>query len=316
MVNTFNNHRVKIFLIVIGFIIIGILLRFFIIPNTVFFKETIKKPIIVTSFSVISDITKEITGDTVKIKTIVGVDQDPHMYQPVPNDLKLITRSRMFILNGMGLEGWSNGIISSTKYKKPIVNASKSCINKARVMLIASNGETVYDPHLWHDVSCIIKYVEVITKELIKEFPENKDLYTENSKKYINKLNNLDQWCIEKFNSLKNKHVVTTHDAFYYYGARYGVKFYSPIGVSTESQASAKDVARIIEIIKKYKIKSIFIEQNTNGNIIKQIVNEIKNADLSGVLFSDSLSKSGGPADTYIKMIKHNTITIINSIES
>jgi zinc/manganese transport system substrate-binding protein len=94
------------------------------------------------------------------------------------------------------------------------------------------------------------------------------------------------------------------------------VKFYSPIGVSTESQASAKDVARIIKTIKKYKIRSIFMEKNTNGNIIKQIVNEIKNADLSGVLYSDSLSNIGGPADTYIKMITHNTNTIINSIES
>jgi zinc/manganese transport system substrate-binding protein len=296
--------------------LIVLLLRFFILPQAKSLHKDNEKPLVIVSFSVLKNLTEEITQDTLRVVSIVGPQQDPHLYQSVPKDLKNVSKASLFFINGLGLEGWARGIIDSADYKNPIIELGAACMDKARIMHTTSQGDHVYDPHLWHDVSCAMRYVEIMTKELCKAFPHHALLYQKSSKSFMAQLKALDTWCLDQFSTIDTPRVITTHDAFYYFGKRYGISFYAPLGVSTEAQASAKDVAHIIELIKTYDIRAVFVETLSNPHLIQQIVKEIPGANVDGTLYADALSKPGEGADTYIKMIKHNATHILKGMRS
>jgi len=267
-----------------------------------------KKISVVASFSIIGDLVQQVGGDHVSITMIVGPEEDAHVYQPSPADARKITQAEIIFINGLGFEGWLSRLINATKSKGTVVDLSSKI--KAR----QTQGEI--DPHVWQDVNNVKIYIQEICQALIAIDPNNGADYQKNSQLYIEKLSKLDNEIVESLTNipLDDRRVVSTHDAFGYFSARYGVAFLAPQGVSTEAEASARDIARIIDAAKAQKVKAVFLENVADPRLARRISAET-NARLGGTLYSDSLTGAKGDGATYLEMMRHNVKEIIRALK-
>lgn len=273
---------------------------------------------IVASFSVLGDLVRQVGGDDVQVDIIVPENADPHVYQPKPLDAKKLSQAELVIVNGLGFEGWLDRLIANSGFKGKIVVAAKAV--KPRILLDSQAAGNVADPHAWHDVKNVILYVTEIKNALQQQLPDMKNKFEKAAGKYIHSLHRLDRWVQEQFKGIKpeRRKVITTHDAFSYYGVAYGIEFLSPVGVSTDAEPSAAKVADLIRTIKEQNIRAVFIENLSTRKLIEQIAKEAQ-ANVDGVLYADSLSDpqdTNSPAKTYIDMIRHNTFSICKAIDS
>lgn len=274
---------------------------------------------VVTSFSILGDLVRQIGGEDVEVDIIVPENADPHVYQPVPSDAKKLSQAGLVIVNGLGFEGWFDRLITNSEYKKEVVVAANG-IRQPRLLLDTKIGNVVADPHAWHDVKNVILYVNEIKTALQKNLPDLKDMFEKKAEKYIKSLKDLDQWVQDQFKEIKmeQRKVITTHDAFAYYGDAYGIEFLSPVGISTDAEPSAAKVADLIKTIKENNIRAVFIENLSSRKLIEQIAKEAR-TDVDGILYADSLSDpkvTNSPAKTYIEMIRHNTLSIRKALIS
>lgn len=254
---------------------------------------------VVASFSIIGDFVREIGGNHVAITTIVGPDGDAHVYQPSPADGRKIAQAKLIFVNGLGFEGWLERLIETAKSKGTVVTLSKS--------VTARHDEEGTDPHAWQDVANAKIYVTEIRDALAIADPEHAQEYKHAADAYIEKLNALDEDIIKSLSEIPRarRRVVSTHDAFGYFAARYGVEFIAPQGVSTETEASARDVARIIDDVKDHKVTAVFLENVSDPRFAKRIASET-GARVGGELYSDALTGPKGDGANYIDMMRHN----------
>lgn len=275
---------------------------------------------VITSFSILGDIVSQIGGDHIAITNLVKANGDAHVYQPTPIDAKEISQAKLVIMNGLGFEGWMPRLIESSNFKG--------------IEIIASNGITPltreeedhhhetdhqhgnYDPHAWNSVRNVKIYVKNIEAGLINADPKNSDDYKKNADNYLQKLDKLEITIHQELDQIpqSKRTIITPHDAFGYFSRDYNVTFYAPQGTSTESEASAADVATIIRQIRKDDIQAVFIENITDNRMIEQISNET-HAHIGGKLYSDALSGPDEPATSYIKLIQHNVNTITQALK-
>lgn len=266
--------------------------------NAPSFAETAKIPI-VASFSIIGDLVREVGGDRVLVTTIVGPDGDAHVYEPSPADGRRIAQARLIFVNGLGFEGWLDRLMRAAKNKGEVVTLGKK--------VAARKGEEGQDPHAWQDVANAKIYVEEIREALTAADPEGAQVYKANADAYLARLDALDAEIRQAIDALpkERRRVVSTHDAFGYFAARYGVEFIAPQGVSTEAEVSARDVAKIIDAVRTHKVAAVFIENIADPRLAKRIASET-GARMGGVLYSDALSGAMGDGATYIDMMRHN----------
>jgi zinc/manganese transport system substrate-binding protein len=260
----------------------------------------------VATFSILGDLVKNVGGDRVEVSTLVGPNGDAHVYSPTPADVQTISKAKIMFVNGLGLEGWMTRLASSAGSKAVTVTATTG-IKPLRMEDEDKPGHMVTDPHAWQSVANAKVYVANIRDGLIKADPAGRSVYEANTKAYLARLTTLEadvKAAIAKIPA-ERRRIITTHDAFGYFGVAYGMKFIAPEGVSTESEASAKDVARIIDQIRKEKIPAVFVENISDPRLMEQIARETK-AKIGGTLYSDALSKADGPASTYIDMMRNN----------
>lgn len=266
----------------------------------------------VATFSILGDIVKNVGGDRVAVTTLVGPDGDAHVFQPSPGDVKQVAAAQVVFVNGLGLEGWMERLFQSAAYKGPVVTASQGI--QPQTMEEEDEGakkgagpHLVIDPHAWQDLRNGQVYVENILAGLIQADPAGEAAYRANAAAYKAQLKELDAWVKGEIAAVPKpkRRVITSHDAFGYFGSAYGVAFLAPVGISTDAEPSAKGVASLIRQIRKEKIKALFVENITNPKLIEQIGKET-GAKLGGALFSDALSKQGGPGDSYVKMFRNN----------
>jgi zinc/manganese transport system substrate-binding protein len=262
--------------------------------------QTVQKPIkVVASFSILGDFVKNVGGDRLDVTTLVGADSDVHVYVPPPADARKIAEAKLIVINGLGLEGWLSRLLQLSGEKTPIVAAT----NGIAPLRLGSQA----DPHAWQSVPNAKKYVTNIRDALIAVSPQDAGLFGKNADDYLAKLDMLDRevrQALAKIPQGKRK-VISTHDAFGYFASAYGVQFIAPLGVSTESEASAKDIANIIEQIRAEKIPAVFLEKMSDPRLIRRISAET-GARIGGTLYSDSLTGEKGDAPTYIDMVRHN----------
>ncbi|MGD9656041.1 MAG: metal ABC transporter substrate-binding protein [Methylocystis sp.] len=260
--------------------------------------ETKKIPV-VASFSIIGDLVREVGGDRVSVTTIVGPDGDAHVYEPSPADGRRIAKARLIFVNGLGFEGWLDRLIRAAKSKGEVVTLGKG--------VAARTGEEGLDPHAWQDVANAKIYVEAIRDALTAADPEGAQAYKANADAYLARLDALDADIRQAIDALpkERRRVVSTHDAFGYFSAHYGVEFIAPQGVSTEAEVSARDVARIIDAVRTHKVAAVFVENIADPRLAKRIASET-GARMGGVLYSDALSDAKGDGATYIDMMRHN----------
>lgn len=268
-----------------------------------------KKLHVIASFSILGDIVQNIGGDRIQLTTLVGPEQDAHVYQPTPKDAQTIATAQLIFTNGLGFEGWLDRLKSSAQYKGDAVVASTG----VQPLTLKEDGHVEDDPHAWQDISNVKNvYVKNILAGLVKADPSGATYYQQRAKEYSQQLDALNTEYETAFSKISDneRKVVTSHDAFAYFGQHYNVKFLAPQGVSTESEASAKHVAQLIQQIKQEQVKAIFVENISNSKLLEQITKET-GAQIGGQLYSDALSIDTAPANTYLNMMKHNLHSLI-----
>ena len=277
-----------------------------------------KKVKVIASFSILGDMVKNVGGDRVEVTTLVGPNGDAHVYEPTPAAAKAVSAADLVIVNGLGMEGWMDRLIKTSGYKGPIVVATKGI--KPREMTKEEEEEHEHgakhehkiDPHAWQNLSNGLIYVDNIAKGLSSVDPAGAPVYQANAAAYKAKLAELDKWVKTEFAGIPKpkRRMITSHDALGYFGAAYGITILSPVGFSTESEASAGDIAKLIKQIRKEKITAVFIENVSDPRMVEQMAKE-SGVTLGGELYSDALSKPEGPAPTYIDMFKNNVPKIV-----
>lgn len=254
------------------------------------------------SFSILSDIVKVVGGDRVDVTTLVGPDQDTHVYEPTPADVAKLSGTTLFFVNGLGFEGWLPRLMKASHYPGKIVTVTDGL--KPRTM--RDDGKVVTDPHMFQDPVLVKSMVDKVAAALSQADPAGRAYYTDRAKNYQLALDDLITWARKQLATVPaNRRVVlTSHDAFGYLGERFEIKFLAPEGVSTESEASARDVANLIRIIRRTGIKAVFMENISNPRLIQRIAHDAK-VQVDGKLYSDALSQNP-EASTYLQLFQHN----------
>jgi zinc/manganese transport system substrate-binding protein len=271
----------------------------------------------VASFSILGDMVKQVGGDRVEVATLVGPDGDAHVYEPTPADAKTLANSKILFVNGLGFEGWMDRLEKSSGFKGKTIVASTGVEPRHMMEAEAGKEEAIADPHAWQSLANGKIYVANIRDGLIAADPEGKADYEANAAKYLDAIAKEEAAVKEALGNLppERRKIITTHDAFGYFGAAYGIEVIAPEGVSTESEASAKDVAKIIRQIKAEHIPAVFIENVTDHRLLDQIARET-GAKIGGTLYTDALSPPDGPASTYLAMFRHNVGTLTAALSS
>lgn len=258
------------------------------------------------TFSILGDLVQQVGGDRVDVVTLVGPDGDVHVYSPTPSDAKKLAAAKTVFVNGLGLEGWVTRLVRASGTRAPVVTVSNGIA--ARKMEDENEpGRLIIDPHAWQSVANAKIYIANIRDGLAAIDPTGKASYDANAAAYLGKLDQLEKEVRAAIASIPpdRRRVITIHDSLGYFGDAYGLKFISPERVSTDSEASAKDVAKIIAQIRREKIPAVFLENITDPRLMNEIARET-GAAVGGTLYSDALSPAGRPAANYIEMMRHN----------
>ncbi|MGX1319303.1 zinc/manganese transport system substrate-binding protein [Bradyrhizobium sp. USDA 377] len=263
---------------------------------------------VVASFSILGDFVRNVGGDRINLTTLVGADSDVHVYTPAPSDAKRVAEAKLVIVNGLGLEGWLPRLVQSAGSKAQVVAASAG--------IAPLKLGSAADPHAWQSVPNARVYVTDIANALAAANPDDADFFRAQAKAYLEKLETLDREVRDTVGKIppERRKVISTHDAFGYFAAEYGIQFIAPLGVSTETEPSARDIAAIIGQIRAQKIPAVFLENISDDRLIRRIAAET-GAKVGGTLISDGLTGEKGPAPTYIDMVRHNIKALTSALD-
>lgn len=266
---------------------------------------------VVTSFTVLADMAKQIGGPDVEIKSLVGPNGDPHSFEPTAQDSRALAQAQMVVVNGLGLEGWMDRLVTASGFHGQITVASQGITQDT----MQEDGKTVVDPHAWNSLAKGEVYAKNIMQALEKADPAHAQQYAQRGADYLEKMKKLDKWAIEQYQTIPEakRIVLTSHDAFGYYGKRYGVTFNAPLGLSTESEASAQQVGALITELKQRHIKHYFTENQTDPRLVTQIA-QASGATPGGELYPEALSTQQGPAASYLLAFQYNTQQLLASM--
>ena len=262
---------------------------------------------IVASFSILGDFVRNVGGDRVSITTLVGPDSDAHVYSPTPADAKKLADAKLIFVNGLGFEGWLPRLVKSANSKAAVVTTTSGIAP----LKLGSDA----DPHAWQSVANAKIYVGNIRDALAAADPASAQGFRSNAEAYLAKLDALDREVRAAIASIpeSRRKLITNHDAFGYFATAYGLEFIAPVGVSTEAEPSARDIAGIITQIKTAKIPAVFLENVSDPRLIRRISAET-GAKVGGTLYSDSLTAEKGDAPTYIDMVRHNIKALTSAL--
>lgn len=292
---------------------------------------------VVATFSILGDMVKRIGGEHVAVTTLVGPDGDAHVYQPNPADVRAVSEATVLVVNGLQFEGWLDRLIDASDFRGVRVVATdgiEPIAYERRADTQARGGEAdhdkhaedddheghshgAFDPHAWQSLRNAAVYVDNITAALARADPGNAGFFYRNREAYVAKIETLDSEIREIVAKLpaENRTVVTSHDAFRYFGRDYELVFIAPQGLSTDAEASAKDVAGLVRQIRERGIRAVFIEGVGDPRLLRRIADETR-AVIGGTLYPDALSGPGGPAPTYLDMMRHNAMTLAQALAS
>ena len=264
---------------------------------------------VVVSFSILEDIVHQIGGGEVAVTSLIGPDSDAHVFEPNPDQARLLAEAQLFVVNGLGFEGWLTRLTRSAQFGGVVVTATDGVAPIAPT----EPGETepVPDPHAWQDPRNVIIYADNIARALATIDPAHAEAYRQRCQTYKAELEALDSQvrsALEEIPADKRR-VITSHDAFAYYGRAYGVTFLAAEGLNTDSEPSAKSLAELIRQIRREGIKALFLENISDPRLVEQLARDT-GATPCPPLYSDALSRPNGPAPTYIRMIEYNTAAL------
>ncbi len=262
---------------------------------------------VIASFTILADMTREIGGDAVRVTSLVGPDGDAHSFSPRPSDVRSLAAARVLVRNGLGFEPWLDRVLRTSGFKGIDIVATAGV--QARRMIDAHGHAhgAGRDPHAWQDPRNALLYVRNIAEGLARADAPRADLYRQRADAYAARICETDAWIEAQFAPFprEKRRIITSHDAFGYFGARYGIDFRAAQGVNAEGDPSAQAIAALVRQIRRENIRVVFVENMTNPAIMETLAREA-GAVVGGRVFSDALSAPDGPAASYIAMLRHN----------
>jgi zinc/manganese transport system substrate-binding protein len=271
-------------------------------------KAQTQAPRVVASFSILADMAQELAPAGVQVTALVGPDSDAHVYEPSPADGRRLAQADLVLINGLGFEGWIERMVKVSGYRGVVVVASQGIEPR-------SGGHHDADPHAWQDLALARRYAANLSAAFAQRWPAQRDEITRRGADYVARIDSLDAPVRGWLGAVPRaqRRVITSHDAFGYFGAAYGVDFLAPQGWNTHSEPSAAAVARLIRQIKTEGVRAIFIENISDPRLVERIARE-GGVRVGGTLYSDALSRPGGPADTYLNLFKHNASVLAQAL--
>ncbi len=296
---------------------------------------------VVASFSILGDMVRNVAGSNADVTVLVGPDGDAHSFEPGPADASALADADLLVMNGLGFEPWLIRLAAASGTKAKYVTASfgispRHLTEEERRAHEDHEDENHdhahdakghdgdgypeaaqdFDPHAWQSLRNGIVYVQNIADALAEKDPDNALVYQANAESYITELKKLDGWVRQELAKIpqEKRKVITTHDAFGYFGDAYGIQFISPLGIGNTAEPGAEALARLIDRIRQEKIRALFIENMSDPRMMETIARET-GAEDGGTLYSDALSKPGGPAPTYAAMFRHNVPALIAAMQ-
>lgn len=268
----------------------------------------------VATFSLLADMTRQVVGERGDVVSLVAVDADVHAYEPRPSDLRILQTADLLVENGLGLEGWMQRLTGAVRFSGRTVVATTG-VTPRRMRKGAEVAAT--DPHAWQDPRNGMQYVRNIAAGLAAADPPDAAACQAAADRYITDIQQADDWIAGQFAAVPRelRRIITTHDAFGYYGARYNVEFLAAQGINTDSEPSAKGIAALVAQIRREKIRAVFIENMTDPRLARMLARET-GAHIGGTVYSDALSPPGGPAATYLAMLRHNTALFVAAMRA
>ena len=269
-----------------------------------------ERPLVVATASMFADMAAVIGGDLVEVRSVVPIGGDPHIYDPTPADVRLVAAADLILRNGLTFEGWLNEVIANSGTEGRVVTVTHG------IESIESEAyQNSADPHAWMDASNGLVYAQNVRDALVALDPANADIYDFNYGLYRQQIEDLDQEIEREILSIpaEQRVLITSHDAFRYYGRRYGIRVEAALGTSTDADVQTSDVARLTRIIRETGVPAIFVESTINPKLIRQIATD-NGVRIGGSLFADSLGDPEGPAGTYLNMLRHNTQQIVSAL--
>lgn len=269
---------------------------------------------VTASFSILGDLVRVVGGERVTVTTLVGPNEDAHVFEAKPSDAKTLLASKLVVTNGLGFEPWAGKLIKSAGYKGDTVVAAKGVKAKHTEKEKGQHGHAHddADPHAWQNPNNVVLYVRNIAAGLSKVDSAGASTYQANAEAYVKELQTLDAWAKEQFAAIpKDKRkVITSHDAFGYFAAQYDITFLAPQGINTHTEPSAKQVAQLIKQMQREKIRAVFVENMSSPKLIAQLSKDA-GATVGASLYADALSSADKPGATYLQMIRHNVTQLV-----
>jgi len=286
---------------------IQIIILLFVIPLLGFATE---RPKIIATASMISDMAQNIIGDKFEVVTIVPIGKDPHTYEPTPGDATMVANANVIFKNDLTFEGWLGKLIDNSGTKANVVTVTKG-VDVIESLTYTNSA----DPHAWMNATNGIIYSENIKNAMVEYDPANKKFYEKNFIAYRKKLQDLDLYIQDQIKKIpaQQRILITSHDAFQYYGRKYGIRLESILGTSTDAQAQTSDIVRLDKVIKGNKVPAVFIESTVNPKMLQELANS-NDITIGGSLYSDSIGSKNSDAPTYYDMLKVNTDIIVNAL--
>ena len=279
----------------------------------------------VASFTILADMVRQVGGEHVQVAALVGPDGDAHAYDPSPADARAVSKADLIFVNGLGFDDWMSKLAKAAGYKGPVIVASTGArIRRGDETHDPDHGrhgahshgrDRNLDPHAWQDLGNGQRYVTNIAEALAKADPEHAADYKARADTYNRELSALDAEARAMLDSIPRqaRKIITSHDAFGYLGQTYGITFLAPVGLSTDSQPSAKQVAALIRQMKRERVRALFMENITDRRLVEQISRE-GGGIVGGRVYSDALSGPDGPAPSYTAMFRHNLQEFISAL--
>ncbi|WP_191084859.1 metal ABC transporter solute-binding protein, Zn/Mn family [Roseococcus microcysteis] len=271
------------------------------------------RPVVAASFTILGDLTQQVVGDRAELRVIAGPDVDAHHFQTRPSHAEAVRTANVAIRNGAGFDNWFNRLLGSTNFRGTRVVATEG-LTLLREAPRPGHNHGHNDPHAWQDARLAARYIRNIEAGMTRADADGAAHYRERAEAAVARLEALDGWVRAQIQTVPEARrvVVTSHDAFAYFGAAYGVRFLAPQGIGN-TEPSAQQVARLIRQIRENNITAVFVENISNPATLERLAREA-GVTVQGRLYADALSAADGPAATYEAMMRHNVGLMVRAM--
>lgn len=269
-----------------------------------------EKARVVTTFSILADITREIGGDDIQLTNLVGADADAHVFEPAPAQVRAVLEADLVIANGLGFEPWLERLLANGEARGTRIDASKGVVP----MTVLEGDQRLVDPHAWQSLGNAEIYARNITQALVQLVPARAAAFEARRDSWLGRLGALRQSIAPRLMALplERRRVLTSHDAFGYFAQEWRLQFLAAQGVSDAAEPSAAEVAGLIRQLRAEGVRAIFVENIRDARLVKQIAEEA-GARVGGTLYSDALAAEG-PASTYLGMYRQNVERLLQAL--